>query len=86
MDSIEKLDYDYLFNNTSDTTINMLYDNIERADKYVIKKKKSSCFNYTITKINTVSQIPRPDMYDSHFFPHEIKTYIDENSTYYSSW
>jgi len=82
MDSIEKLDYDYLYNNKSDSIINMLHDNIEKADKYVIKKKKGSCFNYTITKINTVSQIPRPTMYDSHFFPGKIKKYIDENSTY----
>ena len=29
MDSIEKLDYDYLFNNKSDTIINMLHDNIK---------------------------------------------------------
>ena len=82
MDSIEKLDYDYLYNNKSDTIINMLHDNIEKADNYVTKKKKGSCFNYTITKINTVSQIPRPTMYDSHFFPDKIKKYIDENSTY----
>jgi len=82
MDSIEKLDYDYLYNNKSDTIINMLHNNIEKADNYVTKKKKGSCFNYTITKINTVSQIPRPTMYDSHFFPDKIKKYIDENSTY----
>jgi hypothetical protein len=82
MDSIEKLDYDYLYNNKSDTIINTLHDNIEKADNYVTKKKKGSCFNYTITKINTVSQIPRPTMYDSHFFPDKIKKYIDENSTY----
>jgi hypothetical protein len=71
-----------LYNNKSDTIINTLHDNIEKADNYVTKKKKGSCFNYTITKINTVSQIPRPTMYDSHFFPDKIKKYIDENSTY----
>jgi len=82
MDNIEKLDYDYLFNNKSDKIINMLHGNIEMADKYVTRKKTINCFNYTITKINTVSQIPRPTMYDSHFFPDKIKKYIDENSTY----
>ena len=34
MDSIEKLDYDYLYNNKSDSIINMLHDNIEKADNY----------------------------------------------------
>ena len=29
-----------------------------------------------------ISQIPKPTMYDSYFFPKIIQTYIDENATY----
>lgn len=63
-----------------DKTTYMLYDLIIKADKYVRKKKKGMCFNYTLTKINMVSQIPKPDMYDITFFPKEIQTYIDNNT------
>jgi len=79
MDIIKKLDYDYLFNNKSDDIINIFYDNIKKADKYVTKHKNKK---YIITKLNTISQIPYPIIYDSHFFPDEIKTYINDTSTY----
>ena len=82
IDNIEALDYDYLFNNKSDKIINILYNQIKEADKYVTNKQKSTCFNYTIRKIDTKSQIPLPAIYDSHFFPDKIKKYIHEKSTY----
>ena len=82
INNIHALDYDYLFHNKSDKIINILYNNIKEADKYVTNKQKSTCFNYNITKIDTKSQIPLPNIYDSHFFPNKIKKYIDEKSTY----
>ena len=82
IDYIDTLDYDYLFHNKSDKIINILYNNIKEADKYVTNKQKSTCFNYNITKIDTKSQIPLPNIYDSHFFPDKIKKYIHEKSTY----
>ena len=82
INNIHALDYDYLFHNKSDKIINILYNNIKEADKYVTNKQKSTCFNYNITKIDTKSQIPLPNIYDSHFFPDKIKKYIHEKSTY----
>ena len=82
IDNIDTLQYDYLFNHKSDKIINILYNNIEEADKYVTNISNSICFNYNITKIDTKSQIPLPSSYDSHFFPDKIKKYIYDESTY----
>ena len=79
--NLEKtIDYKYQHTKNVDKTTYMLYDLIVKADKYVRKKKKGLCFNYTLTKINMVSQIPKPDMYDITFFPKDIQKYIDNNS------
>ena len=80
-DNVKELKYDYLFSNKSDRVIQMLYKYIMDADKFT-SDKVGKILNYTINKINTISQIPRPTMYDSYFFPNEIKTYIHENATY----
>jgi len=80
-DNVKELKYDYLFSNKSDRVIHMLYKYIMDADKFT-SDKVGKILNYTINKINTISQIPRPTMYDSYFFPNEIKTYIHENATY----
>ena len=82
IDNIDTLKYDYLFNNKSDNIINILYNNIEEADKYVTNISNSISFNYNITKIDTKSQIPLPSSHDSHFFPDKIKKYIYEESTF----
>lgn len=79
------LKYDYLLNNGDTNTktndvINTMFSLLVEADKYLTSKSQKSCFNYTHTKINLVSQIPKPSMYDSHFFPIHIQEYIDDNA------
>ena len=80
---IDKVKYNYFDKNKSDRIIETLFNNINEADKYVSKKKQGKCFNYDFNKINMVSQIPTPTVYDSHFFPKEIYNYILDNSIYY---
>ena len=82
-DNVKGLKYDYLFSNKSDHIIHMLYDYIVDADKFASNKNNNNkYFNYSINKINTVSQIPKPTMYDSYFFPDKIKKYINDNADY----
>ena len=76
------LNYKYHKHKKNDKTIYMLHDLLVKADKYVKKKKKGLCFNYSLTKIDTVSKIPKPDMYDISFFPKNIQKYIDDTSEY----
>jgi hypothetical protein len=57
-----------------------LYNLFVEADKYVANKARDNCFKYTHTNINMVSQIPRPHMFSSHFFPKHILEYIDETA------
>ena len=79
---IPGLKYDYLVDNTSDNIITTFYSLLTEADQYVEKKTNGKCFQYNITKIQMVSQIPRPEVMDGHFFPKKIQTYIDDNATY----
>ena len=57
-----------------------LYNLFVEADEYVANKDRNDCFKYTHTNINMVSQIPRPDMFSSRFFPKHIIEYIDETA------
>lgn len=76
------LNYKYHKHKKIDKTTYMLHDLLVKADKYVKKKKKGLCFNYTLTQIDTVSKIPKPDMYDITFFPKNIQKFIDDTSEY----
>lgn len=66
--------------NLNNGVIYALYNLFVEADEYVAKKSRKSCFKYTHTNINMISQIPRPDMYDSDFFPKYIHEYINETA------
>jgi len=79
---IPGLRYDYLTDNTSDDIIAYFYSLLTEADEYVDKKTTGKCFQYNLTKIHMISQIPRPTTMDSHFFPKKIRTYIDDNAAY----
>lgn len=87
--SLKGLKYDYLNNkssqdsNTYDDILSTLYELFIEADDYVSKKSKGLCLHYTLSKIHLISQIPKPSMYDSYFFPKFIQTYIHENATFY---
>ena len=47
----------------------------EWVDQYANKMMKSSCFKARLVKIDVISQLPKPDMYNTHFFPSEVKTF-----------
>ena len=66
--------------NIDNDVIFRLYNLFLEADEYVENKAKNTCFEYTHTHINMISQIPKPDIYDSHFFPKQIHEYIDETA------
>lgn len=74
------LDYNYQNKRNIEKHNFMLYELLIKADKYVKRKRNGSCFNYNVTKINMISQIPKPAIYDTSFFPKEIQTYIDDNA------
>ena len=87
--SLQSLKYDYLNISKSsrdptnpDDILSTIHNLFIEADEYVSKKAKGSCLHYTLSKIHLISQIPKPTMYDSYFFPKIIQTYIDENATY----
>lgn len=84
---INGLNYYYLTNNSinnkkTDKILSDLYDSMVESDEYVSKKTRGTCFNYTTTKIHLIRQIPKPSMYDSHFFPKHIQQFVEDNATY----
>jgi hypothetical protein len=64
------------------TNILRLYDDFFKADQYVHNLKKRTITDYKVTKINMISQIPKPKFIDSYFFPNYIHEYVNENASY----
>ena len=62
--------------------LSKLYYDIKEADLYMVKKKMDACFHKKIKKINTISDIPKPSVYDSKFFPSHISKEINIKSTF----
>jgi hypothetical protein len=80
---IDKItNHDYIDMNNENTALEQLYDNFIKADSYVATLQKKDFFDYKITKINMISQIPKPEITDSYYFPHEIQKYVDDNASY----
>ena len=81
--NIKGLKYGYLMNDSSsDKIISTLYSYLVEADEYISRKITDKCFNYTLSKIHSLKQIPKPNMGGSYFFPKHIQQYIDDNATY----
>jgi hypothetical protein len=62
-----------------------LYHEIRIADDYVcsLKNKKGSDFyNLKITRINNITEIPRPRLYSDKAFPEKVRSHINDNATY----
>ena len=68
---------------TSDTIIKNLYDEMYKSYNYANRIMKSSCFKARLVKIDVISQLPKPNMYSTHFFPSEAKTFVDNNAEYW---
>lgn len=78
----ENLDDLYFHNKDIDDILDNFYNLLEESEKYVKKRKKGTCFKYTITKITKITDIPKSSMSDSYFFPEKIKKFVDDNSLY----
>ena len=80
---IDKItNHDYIDMNNENTGLEQLYDNFIKANSYVATLQKKDFFDFKITKINMISQIPKPEITDSYYFPHEIQKYVDDNASY----
>ena len=74
--------HDYIDLNNESGGLKQLYENFIKAHTYVDALEKKDFFDYKVTKINMVSQIPKPEIIDSYYFPHKIQKYIDDNASY----
>jgi hypothetical protein len=62
-----------------------LYNEIKLANDYIssLKSKKGSDFyNLKITRINNVTEIPRPRLYSDKAFPEKVRSHINDHATY----
>ena len=62
-----------------------LYHEIKIAHDYVssLKNKKLDDFyNLKITRINNITEIPRPRLYSDRAFPEKVRTHINDHATY----
>jgi len=67
----------------TDEIIRELYDEIINANKYLIdlkRIKKDNFYNISIKKITNITQIPRPQNFNSNAFPQDIRNHIDHLS------
>lgn len=69
------------------TIIKSLYNELKRADKHITSVSHNPQFyNPHITKITTISQIPKPKMFNADSFPTEIRQHINDNALYELSY
>jgi hypothetical protein len=62
-----------------------LYHEIKTAYDYIysLKNKKGEDFyNLKITRINNVTEIPRPRLYSDKAFPEKVRSHINDHATY----
>ena len=74
--------YDYINSSATNTIVDTLYEHFVSADKYINNLKKGTGFNYKLTKINMISQIPKPNSYDNYYFSTHIQKYINDEAAY----
>jgi len=73
-------------NKKTDKILLKLYNELTHADSYVSSLKKASQFsdfyNLKISRINNISEIPKPRLYSDKSFPEKVRHHINEKSTY----
>jgi hypothetical protein len=74
--------HDYIDPTNENDALKQLYENFIKADIFVDDLQKRDFFDYKVTKINMISQIPKPEITDNYYFPHEIQKYVDDNASY----
>ena len=69
----------------TDNILKKLYYDIKRADTFIKAQKAkegTSFYKLNITKIHSVSQIPKPKSFNPDSFPTEIREHIDNHMLY----
>jgi len=69
----------------TDNILKKLYYDIKRADTFIKAQKAkegTSFYKLNITKIHSVSQIPKPKSFNPDSFPREIREHIDKHMLY----
>lgn len=65
------------------TILKDLYKELKTADKYISElQEKPDFYRVKMEKITTVSQIPRPQTFNSSSFHKTVREHIDENTSY----
>jgi len=63
-----------------------LYEEIKAAATYLAnlkdKRKFNDFYNVKISRINNISEIPRPRLYSDKSFPEKVRAHINEHATY----
>jgi len=73
----------------TDQLLKKLYFDIKRADAFIASQKSKlgdRFYKLSITKIHTVSQIPRPSSFNQDDFPKEIREHINTSMLYALSY
>ena len=70
----------------TDQILLKLYAEIKVAAEYLAaikaNKKFNDFYNVKITRINNISEIPKPRVYSDKAFPEKVRAHINENATY----
>ena len=65
------------------TILKDLYKELKTADKYISElQEKPDFYRVKMEKITTVSQIPKPQTFNSSSFQKTVREHIDENTSY----
>jgi len=73
----------------TDVLLEQLYTDMMYADNFISSEKNKygdSFYKLIITKISTISEIPKPKLFNADSFPTEVRNHIDENSIYNFSY
>lgn len=65
----------------TERTLKHLYSDIKRADSFIKAKKEKegdAFYKLIVTKINGISQIPKPKSFNPSSFPQEVREHIDK--------
>lgn len=69
--------------NKSNAILKKIYVDLEEAQHYVDSVlENTNSYKFSILKINTVSQIPKPEIFADDAFPKEVRDHINKSMTY----
>jgi hypothetical protein len=70
----------------TETILLKLYHEIRSADNFINSLKQSKklqdFYNLKVTRINNITEIPKPRLYSNTSFPEKVRSHINESATY----